>query len=87
MYYPIHVQTTNSSPYPTPATISSKRQRIAPKASSQLGSDAIGSTTNITETTTTKSLKKVESKLFDDQHIEEIISKAPAAAHSMLKVV
>jgi hypothetical protein len=31
-------------------------------------------------------MKKIESKLFDDQHIEEVISKAPAAAHSMLKV-
>lgn len=57
---------------------------IAPKASSQLGSDALASTTNITDTT--KSTKKIESKLFDDQHIEDAISKAPVAAQSMLKV-
>lgn len=57
---------------------------MALKASSQLGSDAYASTTNITETT--KSTKKIESKLFDDQHIEDIISKAPVAAQSMLKV-
>jgi hypothetical protein len=81
------MHTNSSSLNPTPVTITSKRRRmIAPKASSQLGSDALASTTNITDTTTTKSLKKIESKLFDDQHIEEIISKAPVAAHSMLKV-
>lgn len=57
---------------------------VAPKASSQLGSDALASTTNITETT--KSTKKVESKLFDDQHIENVISKAPTAVQTMLKV-
>jgi hypothetical protein len=57
---------------------------IAPKASSQLGSDALASTTNITETT--KSTKKIESKLFDEQHVEDVISKAPVAVQSMLKV-
>ena len=57
---------------------------LAPKASSQLGSDALASTTNITETT--KSTKKNESKLFDEQHIENVISKAPAAVQTMLKV-
>lgn len=60
---------------------------IAPKASSQLGSDIEASTTNISGTTTTKSFKKQgESKVFDEQHIEEAISKAPIATHSMLKV-
>ena len=59
---------------------------MAPKASSQLGSDALASSTNLTETATTKSIKKMDSKLFDDQHIEDVISKAPVAAHSMLKV-
>jgi hypothetical protein len=57
---------------------------LAPKASSQLGSDAMASTTNITGTT--KSTKKLESKLFDDQHVEDIIGKAPVAAQSILKV-
>lgn len=51
-----------------------------------LGSDAFASTTNITGTGTTKSLKKPDSKVFVDQHIEEVIAKAPTAAHSMLKV-
>ena len=60
---------------------------IAPKASSQLGSDIEASITNISGTTTTKSFKKQgESKVFDEQHIEEAISKAPIATHSMLKV-
>ena len=70
------------------ATLSRKRRRmIAPKASSQLGSDAVVSATNISETTTTKSYKKpTESKVFDDQQIEQAISKAPIATHSMLKV-
>jgi hypothetical protein len=70
-------------------TLSTKRQRmIAPKASSQLGSDAIASTTNMTPTTTTtKSHKKpAESKVLDDQQLEEAISKAPVATHSILKV-
>lgn len=80
---------TNSSPFDsTPVTLTRKNRRvIAPKASSQLGSDAITSTTNITMTASTKSYKKAgESKVFDDQHIEETISKAPFAAHSMLRV-
>ena len=33
-----------------------------------------------------KSNKKNDPKLFDDQHVEDLISKAPVAAHSMLKV-
>lgn len=72
---------------PTPVSIKAKRRRfIAPKASSQLGSDTFASTTNITETTRSLKKEKAESKLFDDQHIEDIISKAPVAAQSMLKV-
>jgi hypothetical protein len=63
------------------------RKVIAPKASSQLGSDAMASTANISETETTKSYKKpLEPKVFDDQHIEEVIAKAPVATHSILKV-
>ncbi len=58
---------------------------IAPKASSQLGSDAFASSTNITETTG-KSMKKAELKLFDDQRIEDVVSKAPVAAQTILKV-
>jgi hypothetical protein len=55
--------------------------------SSQFGSDSRQSATNLTETTTvTKGMRKAESRLFDDQYIEQIISKAPVAAHSMLKV-
>jgi hypothetical protein len=82
------MRTNSSSLHSVPATVATKRRHmIAPKASSELGSDGIASTTNITGTTTTKSYKKtVDSKLFNDQHIEEAISKAPAAAHSMLKV-
>lgn len=61
--------------------------KVPTKVSSQLGSDAMVSTANITETATTKSFKKpLDSKMFDEQHIEEVISKAPTAAHSMLKV-
>ncbi len=60
---------------------------ILPKMSSQFGSDSRQSATNLTETTTvTKGMRKAESRLFDDQYIEQIISKAPVAAHSMLKV-
>jgi len=80
--------TNSSSVYPTSITSTTKHRRIiAPKASSQLGSDAITSTSYISETTTTKSYKKpVESKVVDDQHIEEAISKAPIGTQSMLKV-
>jgi len=60
---------------------------ILPKVSSQFGSDSRRSTINLTETTTvTKGMRKAESRLFDDQYIEQIISKAPVAAHAMLKV-
>ena len=52
-----------------------------------MDSDILASTTNITGTTTTKSFKKAtDSQVFDDHHIEEVISKAPLAAHSILKV-
>ncbi len=80
--------THSSSLHTTPVNLPTKRRHvIGPKASSQLGSDAIASMTNITGTTTTKSSKKpTESKVFDDQHVEEAISKAPIATHAMLKV-
>ena len=41
---------------------------------------------NVIETVVKKSSKKNDPKLFDDQHVEDVISKAPVAAHSMLKV-
>ncbi|UJR23318.1 hypothetical protein I4U23_026332 [Adineta vaga] len=68
---------------------SKNRRVVAPKGLSHFGSDTLQSMTNITESTATltKSIRKAESKIFDDQHIEEIISKAPAAAHSMLKSI
>ncbi len=81
----MQIQTNDSTPFTTPAMIRTRRRRIiVPKVSSQLGSDAMASTTNITDTT--KSTKKLETKIFDDQHIEDIISKAPVAAQSILKV-
>lgn len=58
----------------------------APKAASQLGSEDLVSTTNGTETTMTRGLRKHESKSFDDQRLEEVIARAPVAAHSILKV-
>lgn len=73
----------------TSTALTPKPRRVAPpKISSRLGSDTLRSLTNMSESTATvtKSLRKTESKLFDDQHIEEIIAKAPAAAHAMLKV-
>jgi hypothetical protein len=80
--------TNSSSIYHTSITSTTKRRHmIAPKASSQLGSDAVTSATYISETTTTKSYKKpAESKVVNDQHIEEAISKAPIGTQSMLKV-
>ncbi|CAF0994598.1 unnamed protein product [Rotaria sordida] len=91
LFYSVQIPTSSSSANVTPATTTTtttKQRRImAPKISSQLGSDALASSTNMTGTTTTKSMKKIESKLFDDQHIEEVISKAPIAAHSMLKSI
>lgn len=43
--------------------------------------------TNISGTATIKSYKKpLDSRAFDDQQLEEVIAKAPAATHSMLKV-
>jgi hypothetical protein len=43
--------------------------------------------TNVTGTITTKSYKKAgDSKIFDDQNVEEAISKAPVATHALLKV-
>jgi hypothetical protein len=81
----MQIKTNGSTTHTTRGTITTRRRRmIAPKASSQLGSDAIASTTNATDMT--KSTKKIESKLFDDQHIEDMISKAPVAAQSILKV-
>lgn len=60
---------------------------IAPRAVSQLGADAVASTTVDSDTSATKSLRKpTESKQFDEEHIEETIARAPAAAHAMLKV-
>ena len=68
-------------------SLTKRRHKIAPKASSQLGSEAVASMTNISGTTTTKSYKKPgESKVVDEQNIEEAIAKAPTATHSMLKV-
>ncbi|CAF2413865.1 unnamed protein product [Rotaria sp. Silwood2] len=89
LFYSVQIQTSSSSANVTPATttITKHRRAMAPKISSQIGSDALASSTNITGTTTTKSVRKAESKLFDDQHIEEVISKAPVAAHSMLKSI
>ncbi len=80
--------THSSSLRTTPSKLLTKRRHmIAPKASSQLGSDALASMTNISATATTKNYKKPsESKVLDDQQIEEAISKAPIATHSMLKV-
>jgi hypothetical protein len=66
----------------TSTAITAKRRRmILPKVSSQFGSDTLRSTTTVT-----KGMRKVESRLFDDQYIEQIISKAPVAARAMLKV-
>jgi len=46
------------------------------------------SITSISEITTTKTYKKTaESKLYDDQLVEDVISKAPLATHAMLKVL
>ncbi|CAF3344293.1 unnamed protein product [Rotaria socialis] len=89
LFYSVQLQTSSSSANFTKTTTSASKARrlIAPKVSSQIGSDAFASTTNITATTTTKSLKKLESKSFVDQHIEEVIAKAPIAAHSMLKSI
>ncbi|CAF1310301.1 unnamed protein product [Adineta steineri] len=71
----------------TSTAITPKRRRMnVPKLSSQFGSDTLHSMTNISEVTgATKTTKRSESKLFDEHHIEEMISKAPAAAHAMLK--
>ncbi|CAF1232293.1 unnamed protein product [Rotaria sordida] len=81
---------THSSYFDSSPTVVTKKPRhiIAPKASSQLGSDAVVSLTNISSTTATKSSKKpTDSKVFDDHQIEEAISKAPMATHSMLKSI
>ncbi|CAF0786639.1 unnamed protein product [Adineta ricciae] len=74
----------------TSTAVTAKHRRVvAPKGLSQFGSDTFRSLTNGTESTTTvtKSIRKAESKIFDEQHIEEIIAKAPAASHSMLKSI
>ena len=77
----------SSSPNPTPATLVIKSKRLPiPKGASQMESDDLASSANLTETTTIKTLKKHESKFFDDQRVEEVISKAPIAAHAILKV-
>lgn len=88
LFYPPQTATKSTSFQSTPVPALARRPpKVPTKASSQLGSDALISTTNITETATTKSYKKPpDSKMFDEQHIEEVIAKAPAAAHSMLKV-
>jgi hypothetical protein len=88
LYYQSRIDTHSSSFHTPPTTSSTKhRQKIALKASSQLGSDAVTSMTNVTGTITTKSYKKAgDSKIFDDQNVEEAISKAPVATHALLKV-
>ena len=87
LFYPPRADTNSSSFHTIPMNLTTKhRQIMAPKASSQLGSDGEASTTNITGTPTTKSNKKAtESRVFDD-HVEEAISKAPMATQAMLKV-
>ena len=88
LFYRPQVTAKSSSAHSTPAPSTMKNRRvIAAKASSQLGSDAMASTTNISETVTTKSYKKsLEPKVLVDQQIEEMIGKAPTAAHAILKV-
>lgn len=88
LFNPQQADTHSSYFDSTPATITGKYGHMTvPNASSQLGSDALASTTNITTTTTTKSYKKpTDSKLFDDINVEQAISNAPVATHAMLKV-
>lgn len=76
----------SSSPNPTPATLVIKPRRMVGPKGSQLDSEDLASTTNLTETTIMKTLKKHESKFFDDQRLEEVIGRAPVAAHAILKV-
>lgn len=88
LFYPPQM-TSHSSSFPSTSGKIPKRHRhtLTEKASSQLGSEALASMTNITETTTLKSSKKtMEKNQLDDQHIEEAIAKAPFATHAMLKV-
>ncbi|CAF1551381.1 unnamed protein product [Adineta steineri] len=89
LFQPPRMTTKSSSTQSIPLISSTKRRNInQSKLSSQFGSDAVASTTNMSETTTTKSHKKPsESKIYDDQQIEEVISKAPVATHAMLKSI
>ncbi|CAF2314905.1 unnamed protein product [Rotaria sp. Silwood2] len=89
LFHPSQMDTNSSYFDSSPAVVTKKpRHILAPKASSQLGSDVLASMTNVSATTNTKSFKKpTESKVFDDQQIEEAISKAPMATHSMLKSI
>jgi len=89
LFYPPQATATHSSSFrSTPATsLLKRRHMIVPKVSSQLGSDVAGSTTDFSGTTPSKIYRKPgDMKVIDEQHIEEVISKAPAATHSMLKV-
>jgi hypothetical protein len=88
LFYRPQLTAKSSSAHSTPVPSKIKNRRvIAPKASSQLGSDAVVSTANISETATPKSYKKpLEPKVLVDQQIEELIAKAPPATHAMLKV-
>ncbi|UJR25599.1 hypothetical protein I4U23_006943 [Adineta vaga] len=87
LFGPLRMVTNSSSTQSIPLTTNTKRRPMnLSKTSSQFGSDFVASTTNMSETGTGKSQKKInESKVHDDQQIEEVISKAPLATHAILK--
>jgi hypothetical protein len=72
---------------PTSSTSIPRHRRLpVPKESITLLSEDLGSSASILEPMMKKNLKKNDSKSSDDQHLEEVISRAPLAAHAILKV-
>ena len=88
LFGPLRLATNSSSTQSIPLTTNTKRRQLnVSKTSSQFGSDYIASTTNLSDTASVKNHRKLnESKISDEQQIEEAISKAPVAAHAILKV-
>ncbi|CAF0916817.1 unnamed protein product [Adineta ricciae] len=87
LFGPLRIATNSSSTQSIPLAANTKRRPLnVSKTSSQFSSDYIASATNLSDTASVKNHRKLnESKISDEQQIEEAISKAPVAAHAILK--
>lgn len=69
------------------ATHNKRRNFLAPQASSELGSETAGSTSYFSGTTLSQAMQnQSEPRSIQNVRVEDTISKAPPAAHALLKV-